>query len=535
MSIETTGDKTPQEAYQAYMEARGLRPVNVSSMTLDEYTPMMSTGPTGARGDGATGALLGELPATLLHSTYSEARGQASSGDRFTLVVATISEAVAFARNLSCRDRAVQKKLAHTEIARFGDSREIKLESIEFDRRFALQAPPGIDASWLRQLFTPALLVWLASKAPAGFCFELNEGHYCAAIPGHATEPAALDPFLAAAGQVAQRIREEALEGAGHSSQAAALTRDKRFERMLAKVEFSEPPPDVASATDRYMGRAMRRPSFIVRAIGNSFRSGAQALLFALVILAILAVSSGGNWLDIGINAAVWLIPLLIGGLVLLWLNVRRQAKALATRLGEEAFVRGYARSRRLEIVDAARFQVEHATLRLPGAARHVMVGPLPGTDVRGAIALVDAGVEKAAELSASTGQAIMTGAMSWFGMGADDDRTYDAAIFDAPGAAFDTARLDALAAAAANAATQEEMQRSMAGIQVGQGLDLSQMMGAFRAWQGGASPHFVADGTTLACVRAVSRGARSAAGLDSMCRQAASVAATTAGERAPT
>lgn len=532
MSIETTGDKTPQEAYQAYMEARGLRPVNVSSRTLDEYTPMMSTGPAGARGDGATGALLGELPATLLHSTYSEADGQDSSRDRFTLVVATISEAVAFARNLSCRDRAVQKHLAHTEIARFGDSREVKLESIEFDRRFALQAPPGIDASWLRQLFTPALIDWLASKAPAGFCFELNEGHYCAAIPGHATDASVLDPFLAAADRVAQRIREEAVEGTGHSSQAAALTRDKRFERMLAKAEFSEPPPDVETATDHYMGRAMRRPSFILRAIGNSFRSGAQSLLFVLVILTILALTSGGDWLEVGINVAVWVIPLLIGGLVLLSLNVRRQATALATRLGEEAFVRGYASSRGLEIVDPARFQVEHARLRLPGAVRHAMVGALPGTDVRGAIALVDAGVEKATELSASTGQAVTTGIMGLFGMGADDDRTYDAAIFDAPGAT-DTGRLDELAGAAASASATEEMQKSMAGIPVGQALDVSVMVGAVRAWQGGARPHFVADGTTLGCVRAVSRRARSATGLDSICQQAATAAGTAAGEAA--
>ncbi len=374
------------DAYQAYMKARSLRPVLVAGITLDEYTPMMSIGAGGSRTDGATGALLGDLPATLLHSTYAESGG--SGGRNFTLVVATISEAVAFARNLSCRGRKVQDDLAGTEISRFGDSREVELESAEFDKRFALQAPPGIDASWLRQLFTPALIDWLTTSAPPGFCFELNEGHFCAAIPGHAEDGSVLDGFVAAANRVAGRIREEATEGAGHESQAAEATRDQRFERMLGRVRFDQPPPDVGSAADRYMGIAMRRPGHALRAIGASFRHGPS--LWALVALGAVALTlvlgHGSGW-ELGLNVAVWLIPVFIGALVVLVLNIRRQAKALATRLGEEAFIRGYASSRGLRIVDPAAFQVDHAGLRLPGAVRHAIVGRLPGTQLDGAIA----------------------------------------------------------------------------------------------------------------------------------------------------
>ncbi len=517
------------DAYEAYTKARGLRPVLVAGITLDEYTPMMSIGPGGSRADGATGALLGDLPATLLHSTYAESATR--DGRTFTLVVATISEAVAFARNLSCRERKVQRDLARTELARFGDSREVELESAEFDERFALQAPPGIDASWLRQLFTPALIDWLTTNAPQGFCFELNEGHFCAAIPGHAEDAGVLDALVAAANRVAGRVREEATEGAGHESQAAELVRDDRFERMLGRVEFDSPPPDVGTAADRYMGIALRRPGHALRAIGSSFRHGPS--LWALVALAAVALTlvlgHGSGW-ELGLNVAVWLIPVFIGALVVLVLNIRRQAKALATRLGEEAFVRGYAASRGLRVVDPAGFQVEHARLRLPGAVRHAMVGALPGTQLDGAIALVDSGVEKEAELSSSATGAIASSALGMFGFGVDDDRTYDAVVFEAPGAA--SANLDELSAAAA-AGASESISRSVSGMRFGQGLDVKQAVGLFQAWQGGMGQRVIADGDTLACVRTASRTGRSANELDAACAQAAAVATRAAAHAA--
>ena len=83
------------------------------------------------------------------------------------------------------------------------------------------------------------------------------------------------------------------------------------------------------------------------------------------------------------INVAVRLVVVLGPTAFVLWFDARRQARALATRLGEEAFVRGYAASRRLRLVDPGRFQVRHARLRLPGAARHVMSGTLPERDSR--------------------------------------------------------------------------------------------------------------------------------------------------------
>jgi hypothetical protein len=463
MSGEPTTARGAKSPYEAFLESRGLRPVGVGGH-LAESTPMMSVGPGGSRADGATGAILDDLPATLLHSTYSATPGL--GGRKFTLVVATISEAVAFARNLSCRDRKVQDDLAHTELARFGDSREVQLESIEFDRRYALQAPPGIDASWLRQLFTPTLIDWFASSAPPGFCFELNEGHFCAAVPGHVDDAAALDAFCAGAKRVAGRIREEAIEGTGHASEAAAIARDDHFERLLGFVRFDEPPPNVAAAVDRYKPVVRRHP----------------------------------------------------------WRALR--SKELATRLGEEAFVRAYASSRGLDVGDPAGFQVEHARLRLPGAVRHVMTGKLPGAQLHGTIALVDGDVEKAHESSGRYGGAMQTGVFRMIGLGADADRTYDAVVFDAPGTAgaagLDAAELTSVATTDAAMATAQ----AYMGAKPGETRSLAQMMsGAMQAWQG-LGQRVLADGDTLACVRRSSRDGRSAAELDTLCAQAARVAA---------
>ncbi len=512
----TADDETtrPEDPFREYLKARGLAPVQLVGVHLDEYTPMMSIGPRGARADGGTSPFLDGIPATLLHSSYTESSGEGAKRRDFTLAVATIGEAIAFARNLSCRDRRVQDDLARTEIARFGDSRPVQLESVAFDKRFALQAPPEIDAGWLRQLFSPSLIDFLSSTAPAGFCFELNEGHFCAAIPGRVADEAALDAFIATAGRVAGRIREEATEGAGRATEAVGLGPDEHFERMLGRARFEQPPPDVGSAAGRYMGVAMRRPGNWGRALGSSLRHRPSLLVLILIAAGVAALAiGGGGGIALGANILAWMILPVLALLFVIWFNVRRQAKALAAKLGETAFVRGYAASRGLQIAEAGAFQAQHATLQLPGAVRHVMVGTLPGTGLAGAIALVDSGVQKEAELAVGAGAAVQSGFMSLFGMGADDDRTYDAVVFDSsqsPGPvkpAPTAARVD------------------LSGLTIGQTLSPDLIRQAFATVQS-AQQTVLSDGPTRACVRASSRRGRSAAELDAICAQAATVAA---------
>jgi len=68
------------------------------------------------------------------------------------------------------------------------------------------------DANWMRQLFSPTFIVWLAEAAPDKFAFELVGGTLCCYVSGHKENAAALDGIAAATGAVAKRLRDEALE-----------------------------------------------------------------------------------------------------------------------------------------------------------------------------------------------------------------------------------------------------------------------------------------------------------------------------------
>jgi hypothetical protein len=144
------------------------------------------------------------------------------------------------------------------------------------------------------------------------------------------------------------------------------------------------------------------------------------------------------------------------------------------------------------------------------------MVGTLPGTGLTGAIALVDSGVQKETELAAGAGAAIQSGFMSLFGLGADDDRTYDAVVFDAaqsPGPVTPAPappRVD------------------LSGLASGQSLSADLVRQAFSSMQT-SSASVLSDGSTRACVRATSRRGRSATELDAICAQAAIVASQAA------
>ena len=63
---------------------------------------------------------------------------------------------------------------------------------------------------------------------------------------------------------------------------------------------------------------------------------------------------------------------------------------SLGRRVGQarrlEAWVRGYAKSRKLELVDRWRWHSDHRALPLPGFADHVLAGPIPGHEGRGVV-----------------------------------------------------------------------------------------------------------------------------------------------------
>jgi hypothetical protein len=88
----------------------------------------------------------------------------------------------------------------------------VKLESEVLDQRYEIFATKQQDAIWLRRLFSPSFIVWLADSAPQKFAFELVDGNLCCYVSGHKENAAELDGIAAATTAVAKRLREEANE-----------------------------------------------------------------------------------------------------------------------------------------------------------------------------------------------------------------------------------------------------------------------------------------------------------------------------------
>src|SRR6185503_18662423 len=152
---------------------------------------------------------------------------------------------------LVCRDR---EELGGERLAQLPSERwqEIELESAEFNRRYLLLSLVGQDPLYVRELFAPATITWLAAEAPAGFSFELNERFLLAALPGHLREAAALDRLCALTAELARRVREEASEegeGSGLFDEDAKLA---AIEAGLTKVRFETPPPSAGHGVDAF-------------------------------------------------------------------------------------------------------------------------------------------------------------------------------------------------------------------------------------------------------------------------------------------
>jgi hypothetical protein len=94
------------------------------------------------------------------------------------------------------------------------EPRSLKLwtESEELNRRYAISASPFQDPIWLRQLFSPEFIEWLATVPPADFSFELAYGALLGSTERDRPDAEALELLCQATVQVAERIREECEE-----------------------------------------------------------------------------------------------------------------------------------------------------------------------------------------------------------------------------------------------------------------------------------------------------------------------------------
>ena len=129
------------------------------------------------------GVLPGGLDGTLALYTYEETHSD-SDGDRqttyyhFTVVLTDIPESALRVGELYVQRRVGFRFLDSAEDV-FRTRERITLESEDLDQRAEIFAGRNEDQNWIRQLFAPSFVHWLADEAPDGFAFELVPG-FCA-------------------------------------------------------------------------------------------------------------------------------------------------------------------------------------------------------------------------------------------------------------------------------------------------------------------------------------------------------------------
>jgi hypothetical protein len=356
----------------------------------------------------ATGALTSTVEGTLIRVAGTDPESGEEDGP--LAVLCRIPETLAYATTIACHDRAAGPASTGGYPTERWD--EVRLESVAFENRFRLLVLAGQDASWTLELFSPALIAWLAEDAPAGIGFELNEGWLCVLAADPATDPATL---WGAAARIASAIRDEAIEEGDDPDLKQASDGQRRTDAAVAAVEWKEPPAGVREAAAAYARVAGRKPSVLFKALIVASVVGLVALvgawLFTGIIIAPIAAVAGfaaGFGASRQAFAGAYLFE---GSLSVNWVGI-------------QAFNREYARSRGLDRQKLARFHHDHRDLPVPGAAESVQAGPVPGTSLDGLFVMI----ADSAELRAS----------GRHGMGARADggpNSYDALIAELPAA----------------------------------------------------------------------------------------------------
>ena len=142
-----------------------------------------------------------------------------------TIMVARLPETVGYVPVLCVRPDELMSGMYYWG----GDKRSRdsqKFESTELDRRYIVEIAPGQGQNWLWQLFSPALINWLAHETPQDFGFKLETGVFACECPqwrGQArtdgeVDTEHLDTLVESSGKVASRIRDEVIEEIGTGS-----------------------------------------------------------------------------------------------------------------------------------------------------------------------------------------------------------------------------------------------------------------------------------------------------------------------------
>ena len=160
----------------------------------------------------ASGKLADELEGTLAHYSYvytwTDADHHTHSETRhFTLVVAEIPESIGFVPYLGFSGPSSQ----FSPSAGSNETEGVDLREDEALDNHSACVYKGTSKTWLPQLFSPALLDWLA-RSDDDFGFELASGVLCVGRSARVDDAQGLEGIWKDGGHLAVAIRKECME-----------------------------------------------------------------------------------------------------------------------------------------------------------------------------------------------------------------------------------------------------------------------------------------------------------------------------------
>jgi hypothetical protein len=193
-----------EQSYAALAQRHGWTPHPPQG--VEPLTPLLSKG--GAFEPAYSGTMPGGFEGRIGRLTYS---GDEGSGTfRFNVVHTRVDEAQTVIPRLFCIRRGRWTDNVHygMEIRHS----ELWTESEKLNGRFKVESSPYQDPIWMRRLFSPVFIDWLAEAYPPDFSFELAYGDLVGSIEWDDPDERALTGLCEATGYVAARIRQECLE-----------------------------------------------------------------------------------------------------------------------------------------------------------------------------------------------------------------------------------------------------------------------------------------------------------------------------------